>query len=282
MNLNRIRILAVVLSLFIMACEVGYGGGVKVGAHGGLSIPNIRGSQDDPFSRGFASRQGPFFGLFMEKGLTAHLSLAAELNFTSQGGLRKGLQAITMDLPAGLPLPAGTVLYADFRNETILDYFEVPVMGRAIFGRKLRFFVNAGSYVGILLRARAVTKGTSALYLDETGMMPIIIPPDTQPMIVDLGADTNVKDSLKSTNIGLAGGGGLTYPLGPGDLILEAHFQLGLSTIQRDIATSGKSRTGAVVVSLGYSLPLAKGKIIHTSLERRVSNGGGNKGKNKN
>jgi hypothetical protein len=282
MNRNRVQVLAVVLGLFLTAGGVGYGGGVKVGAHGGLSIPNIRGSQDDPFSRGFASRQGPFFGLFMEKGLTAHLSLVAELNFTSQGGLRKGLQAITMDLPPGLPLPPGTVLYADFRNETILDYLEVPVMGRATFGRKLRFFVNAGPYVGILLRARAVTKGASALYLDEAGTMPVIIPPDTQPLIVDLGADTNVKDSLKSTNIGLAGGGGLTYPLGPGDLILEAHFQLGLSTIQRDIATSGKSRTGAVVVSLGYSLPLAKGKIIHTSLERRVSNGVGNKGKSKN
>ena len=53
------------------------------------------------------------------------------------------------------------------------------------------------------------------------------------------------------------GGGGLMYPLGPGDLILEAHFQLGLTVIQKDIETSGKSRTGAVVISLGYSFPLS-------------------------
>ena len=47
MNRNRVQVLAVVLGLFLAAGGIGYGGGVKVGAHGGLSIPNIRGSQDD-------------------------------------------------------------------------------------------------------------------------------------------------------------------------------------------------------------------------------------------
>jgi hypothetical protein len=260
MNRKQVKVLAGLLGFLLAAGGLAFSDEVKLGVHGGLSIPNIRGSQDDPFSRGFTSRQGPFFGIFLETNIAPHFSLVAEINYTSQGGLRKGLQPITMDLPPGLPIPPGTILYATFRNETILDYLEVPIMGRVNFGNKVRFFVNAGPYIGILLRARAVTRGTSALYLDEAGTMPIVIPPDTNPLVVDLGADTNVKDSLKSTNIGLSGGGGMTYPLGPGDLILEAHFQLGLSTIQKDVATSGKSQTGAVVVSLGYSLPLAKKK----------------------
>jgi hypothetical protein len=260
MKRTQVKALVVFLGLIVAAGAAGYGAEVKLGAHGGLSIPNIRGNQTDIFSRDFKSRQGPFFGIFIETKLDPHFSLVAELNYTSQGGLRKGLQPITMDLPPGLLIPPGTILYANFRNETILDYLEVPVMGRLTFGTKLRYFVNAGPYVGILLRARAMTKGTSALYLDEAGTMPIIIPPDTQPLEVDLGANTNVKDSLKSTNIGLTGGGGLMYPLGPGDLILEAHFQLGLTVIQKDIETSGTSRTGAVVVSLGYSFPLSAKK----------------------
>jgi hypothetical protein len=260
MNRKQVQVLAGLLGLLLAAGGLAFGDEVRFGVHGGLSIPDIRGSQDDPFSRGFTSRQGPFFGIFLEKELAPHWSLVAELNYTSQGGLRKGLQPITMDLSSSLPLPPDTVLYASFRNETILDYLEVPIMGRLAFGKKLRVFINAGPYVGILLRARAVTKGTSALYLDEGATMPIIIPPNTEPLEVDLGANTNVKDSLKSTNIGLIGGGGLMYPLGPGDLILEAHFQLGLTTIQRDVETSGKSQTGAVVISLGYSLPLAKNK----------------------
>ncbi len=245
------------MGLLLAAGGAGYGSDVSLGAHGGLSIPNIRGNQTDIYSRDFKSRQGPFFGVFASFGLTSNFSLVAELNYTSQGGLRNGLQPITMDLPPGLPVPSGTVLYANFRNETILDYIEIPVLARLTFGDRARFFVNAGPYIGFLVRARAVTRGTSALYLDEAGTIPVIIPPDTQPLQVDLGANTDVSNSLKDTNVGLSGGGGVIYPLGPGEFILEGHFQLGLTVIQRDVQTSGKSRTGAVVVSLGYAFPLA-------------------------
>jgi hypothetical protein len=258
MTRKPIRTLTILAGILFAAAGPVAGNDVNIGAHAGLSIPDIRGSQADIYTRNFTSREGPFYGLFLETQVTPVFSLVAEVNFTSQGGLRKGLQPITMDLPPGLPVPPGTILYASFRNETILDYIEVPVLARFTFGHRLRFFLNAGPYVGVLVRAKAVTKGSSAIYMDEAGTMPIIIPPDTNPLIVDLGAETNVKDSLKSTNIGLYGGGGVRYPLGPGELIFEAHFQLGLTTIQRDIETSGVSQTGAVVISLGYSLPLAR------------------------
>jgi hypothetical protein len=258
MDRKRLRVPAICIGILLTACGIGFADGIKIGAHGGLSIPNIRGSETDLFSRGFKSRRGPFFGLSAAIGLNPRLSLVAELNYTSQGGLRTGLQPITMELPPGLPLPPGTVLYADFRNETVLDYIELPVMARLAFGDKVRFFVNAGPYFGYLVRARALTQGTSAVYMDEAGTQPVIIPPDTEPLFIDLGAETDVKDSLKKTNIGLAGGGGLICPFGPGDILLEARFQLGLTTIQKDVEASGKSQTGAIVISLGYMLPLAR------------------------
>jgi hypothetical protein len=233
---------------------------IKLSVHGGLSIPKIRGKETDIFTRGFKSRQGLFMGLAADVGLTPRLSLALALNYNSQGGLRKGLQPITMELPPGLPVPPGTILYADFRNETILDYLEVPVMARFWFGKKVRFFVNAGPYVGLLVRARALTSGMSAIYLDEAGTQPIIIPPATDPLIVDLGASTNVLDSLKRMNFGLAGGGGILYSLGAVSLCFEAHFQLGLSTLQKDVETDGQSQTGALVISLGVLFPLARNK----------------------
>jgi hypothetical protein len=229
-----------VLTAFLLASEaLAVAGDVKFGAHAGISIPDIRGSQTDVYTRGFTSRQGPFFGISADIGLSRQFSLVVELNYTSQGGKRNGLQ-----------------LFADFRNETILDYVEIPLMGRFSFGQNVRFFINAGPYVGYLVRAKAVTRGSSALYLDEEGTMPIIIPPDTEPLVVPLDADTDVKDSLKTTNFGLAGGAGMMYPLGPGSLVLEAHFQAGLITIQKDVETSGKSQTGAVVISLGYLFSL--------------------------
>lgn len=233
---------------------------VRLGAHGGISIPDLRGSDTDIYSRGFESRQGPYFGLTAEFSLAARFSLAVDLNYTSQGGIRTGMQPITMELPPGLPVPPGTLLYADFRNETILDYVEIPVLGRCTFGDKVRFFIGAGPYIGLLVRAVALTEGTSALYLDEAGTVPIVIPPATEPVEVDLGAETDVKDSLETVNIGLAGGGGVAVPLGPGDLVLEARFQLGLTTLQKDPETDGHTQTGAVVVSLGYTLPLGRRK----------------------
>lgn len=246
------------LMIILVAARAGYPGPVKVGIQGGLSIPNIRGSETDIFTRGFTSRQGPFFGLAADVGLSPRFSLGVEFNYTSQGGLRKGLQPITMELPPGLPVPPGMLLYADFRNETILDYLELPVLARLTFGGRVRFFVNAGPYVGLLVRGQAVTSGQSALYLDEAGAQPIIIPPATDPMIVDLGADTEVKASLKKGNFGLAGGGGVIYPLGGADLILQARFQLGLTTIQKDVETSGECQTGAFLISVGFLFPLGR------------------------
>jgi len=248
------------MAILLITAGAGFAGDVKLGAHGGISIPNLRGSETDIYSRGFKSRQGPTFGLTADFVLSSRFSLAVNLNFTSQGGLRKGIQPITMELPPGLPIPPGTILYADFRNETVLDYLEIPVLVRLTFGDKVRFFLDAGPYIGFLVRAVALTEGTSALYLDETATLPIIIPPATEPLEVDLGAKTDVKDSLETGNIGLAGGGGMIHPLGPGDLVFEARFQLGLTTIQKHPETDGHTQTGAVVISLGYRLPLSRHK----------------------
>jgi hypothetical protein len=256
MDRRLIRTSIVLAAALVFTARFASAADIRLGAHGGLSIPNIRGNETDIFTRGFTSRRGAFFGLSFETTLGPRFSLVAELDDSTQGGLRKGLQPITMELPPGLPVPPGTLLYADFRNETILDYIEIPAMGRWTFGDRLCFFLNAGPYVGFLIRAKAVTSGTSTLFLDEAGTMPVIIPPATDPLAIDLGAETDVKDSLKTVNVGLAGGGGVMVPLGPGDLIIEARFELGLTTIQKDVETSGRSRTGAVVVSLGYSLPV--------------------------
>jgi hypothetical protein len=258
MHRNTLRFAAAFIGLLFGILGLTFAGETNVGVHGGISIPDLRAKETDIFSRGFSSRQGVYFGLSTDVGLAPGVSLAMQLNYTSQGGLRKGLQPITMDLPQGLPIPPGTILYADFRNDTVLDYIEVPAMARLSFGRRVRVFIEAGAYFGYLAKARALTEGTSALYLDEAGTQPVIIPPDTEPLVIDLGDNTNVRASLKRTNVGLAGGGGLVYPLGPGALVLEARFQLGLTTIQKDIETSGETQTGAVVISLGYQMRLAK------------------------
>jgi Outer membrane protein beta-barrel domain len=219
-------------------------GTVKVGGHAGLSIPNIRGNENDIYTKGFTSRQGPFFGLFAEFGVVPHVSIVTELNYCSQGGQQKGMQLITTPPPG---LPTDMLLYANFVNETVLDYVEVPLLLRGEFGRSVRFFLNAGPYAGYLVKAKAETSGSSLVYLDEAGTMPIVAEP------ISFDASTDVMDSLRRWNGGLLGGGGVKFAVGPGDIVLEAHFQLGLITIQKDVATSGATKTGAVVMSAGYA-----------------------------
>lgn len=226
---------------------------VNIGGHAGLSIPNIRAGTTDILSQGFASRRGLFFGIFVETRVAPRVSLVVDVNYTSQGGKRDGVQPITMDV--GLPpLPNGSYYYADYHNETILDYVEIPVQLRLRFGRGGGFFINAGPYVGFLVRATAVTSGSSAIYLDPGKSQPIT------PSPVPFDADTDVSDSLERTNVGITAGGGIRHRAGPGELVAEAHFQLGLTTIQKDVTTSGSNKTGAVVVSVGYSLPLCRGR----------------------
>jgi hypothetical protein len=240
----------------LAAAGSGFADDLYLGAHAGISIPDIRGGQTNIFSKNFTSRRGPYFGLTADIPLTRRFALAVDLNYTSQGGLRKGLQPITMDT-SGLPIPPGVLIFADFRNETILDYLEIPVLARVTFGDKLRFFLDLGPYAGYLVRGKAVTEGVSALYLDEAGTMPIIVPPATEPIEVDLGATTDVKDGVEPFNFGLAGGGGLILPVGPGRVVLEARFQLGLTRLQKDLE-NGKTQTGAVLISLGYMLPVGR------------------------
>jgi hypothetical protein len=257
MKRRQVRAYIAVLGILLAIPVMVSARGVTVGVKGGLTVPNIRGSETDIFARNFSSRQGLFFGLSLAAPLGSRFALVTELNYASQGGQRKGMQPITMDME-GLPIPPGTMLFADFRNETILNYIELPVLGRFSFGHRVRFFADAGPYVGLLVRSHAVTTGTSALYLDEGQTMPVIIPPSTDPLVVDLAADTNVGDSLRNWNAGIQGGLGLLYPMGRGDVSLEARFELGLTTIQRDVTTSGSNKTGAVVVAVGYSLPLRR------------------------
>lgn len=221
---------------------------LKLGAHAGLTIPNLMGGNDNPYSAGFSSREGECFGITAQLGLSSHFSLVAEFNYTSQGGKREGMQIIE-ETPEGLP--SGYDLYANFKNESILDYLEIPVMARYTFGSKLKFFVNAGPYLGYLVRAKAKTSGSSNVYLDAAGTEQVTQEP------VSFDAETDVKDSIRPFNFGLAGGVGMTYPLGRGDLILDAHFQVGFTRLQKD-ATNGDSETGAVVITLGYLFNLFK------------------------
>ncbi len=131
MNWKHILHLAVIICLLIGTSGFVRAGEFRIDAHGGINIPSIHGEEGDPLTEGFESRQGLFFGIGIDLGLAPQLSLGAELNYSSQGGVRGGFQIIMPTLlPEGLPIPPDMALYASFRNESILDYIEIPLLVR--------------------------------------------------------------------------------------------------------------------------------------------------------
>jgi len=98
------------------------------GVRGGPSIPRLSGGGNE-VSRGYSSILAPNFGLVAERSFSSRFSVLAEVDYSGQGGERRGLQPVTQDLP--LPPPqGGQYYYADFTNRSELDYLEIPILAK--------------------------------------------------------------------------------------------------------------------------------------------------------
>ena len=225
----------------------------RLGVKGGISIPNLKSSGDNPVSKGWSSRQGPYFGIVAELEISQRLYIQAELNYAAQGGKKNGTQAFpTGDYAGYFPPPPPKYLYATYNNEAKLNYLELPVMLKVNFpvGKQYSFFINAGLYAGYLLSAKNETGGSSNVYLDENLTQPLT------PAVVSFDATTDVKKDIKNFNFGIQGGIGLSYDFSnESRLIISAGGNYGFIPIQKDEA-NGKSNTGAATITLGYLIVL--------------------------
>lgn len=255
---NRAYLLGIAL---LVLAGTSLGQEVNVGVKGGVSIPNLSGSDNNPVTKNYRSRTAVTFGGFVEFGVTDRLSVQPEINYSQQGGIRKGVQPITQPIP-GLPtLPPGQYLYGDFKNTAKLNYLEVPVLLKYKFGSsgKPRFFLNGGVYYGYLLNATTVTKGSSTIYIDEN-KTPLLLPPLGTPVPpVSFDAKTDIINDVNRNNFGLTGGGGLLLPSGKNNnFIIDVRVSRGLTHVQKNTALNGESRTGNFVVSFGYVFGVKK------------------------
>jgi Outer membrane protein beta-barrel domain len=236
----------------VAACRAGEPGDFWLGVRGGPSIPRLSGGGNE-VSRGYDSILAPNAGLMAEYYVTGQFSLLLEVDYSGQGGERKGLQPITQT-PDGVPgLPPGQTLYGDFKNKSLLNYLEIPVMGKYEWSCNThwRYYIEAGPYVGFLLDATEKTSGTSPIYVDKNGT-PLTLNGTALPP-VSFDADTNVKGDLHSTNVGIMGGVGTGYLFNPdNEIFLDVRGEYGLTTVQRDTELNGNSHTGSAVLSIGY------------------------------
>jgi hypothetical protein len=222
-----------------------------LGILGGLNIPQLSGGNNNEMSRDYTSRLGEAFGLTASYSLGSNFYLRADALYSSEGGKRNGIQAI--DASSFNPqAPAGTYLYADFDNESILNYFEVPIMVKysIAIGGSSKFYIDFGPYVGFLLNAKEKTSGTSIIYEDRAETMPLPMLPAQS-----FNATVTTTSSINPVNFGLTGGIGFTQTVGFGDIFLDVRGAYGLTTVQKN-TQDGSSHTGNLLIALGYSIPL--------------------------
>ena len=261
---DRYRTWIIFLSLILVISGAAFGQiderEIHVGFKGGVSIPNLVGGGEEEITQDYRSRFTYNFGGFVDVGITHRFSIQTEVDFAPQGGKRDGIQPITRPIPGLPPLPPGSYFYGDFENTAKLNYIEVPVLFKYTWRRESgpQLYVNGGPYVGFLLKATQVTRGTSTIYLNKAGT-PLLLPPAGAPIPpISFDAETDVTDSLHRFNFGITGGGGVKFPAGKNYFFVDARAGYGLTTLQKNTATDGKSRTGNLVISFGYAFK-AKG-----------------------
>jgi hypothetical protein len=238
----------------------------SLGAKVGLAIPSLTtGAKSTPLSEGYSSRLGVYGGLITEMKTGEHFGFRAELNYSSQGGLREGVQALPLDpslVPLWEALPAFGItpdnyMYADIKSEAILNYLEIPVMAkyRIGVGSKIDFYVQAGPYLGILLNAKNITSGSSSIYIDPEGTMPIddILALAQQPPVGVQSFDhtENITSDVHRFNFGGQGAIGFGLQTRSGEIFIEGGGNYGFLQIQKDEA-NGTNNTGAGTVTIGY------------------------------
>jgi hypothetical protein len=240
--------------------------GFSLGVKAGLGIPNLTaGTVTTPLSEDYASRLGLYTGIVAEYQTKKWFGLRAELNYSSKGGQRNGMQALPLAeemLPLWQMLPLIGIIpeeymYADIKSEAILNYIEIPVLAKSSFrlGSKINFYLEAGPYIGFILEAENITSGSSGIHVDKAGLIAIddILELAGQPVVGSVSFDHNqdITNDVNTVNFGGQGAVGFEYEMNSGKLFIEGGGNYGFIPIQKDKA-NGSNNAGAGTVTLGY------------------------------
>jgi len=208
----------------------------SLGIKSGISIPDLKASGDNPVSKGWSSRLGPYAGAIAGLKLSERFSLQAELNYASQGGKNNGPQAIptsefTQYIPDTVTVPA--YVYANYKSVAKLNYIELPVLIKLNFSlnQAVSFFVNVGPYAGYLINAKIVTSGSSKIYFDEN-LTQALLPSD-----VTFDQTSDIRPCFEKFYWPHRGGIGIDFRVfDESKMVLTADGNNGLIKIRKDKA----------------------------------------------
>ena len=242
---------------------------VYIGARGGLNIPKLTASGDNPMSKGYSSRLSGNGGIFVDFQFSELFSLRPMIEYTQQGGMRKGMQAIPAAMLPGdaqmVPAMVGEeYLYADFKSETKFDYIMIPVLanfGKTLNNFPVRLYANAGPFVSFLMNADQVTSGSSYLYVDPAGDMTMdyllgTLAGAPAQGVIPMDNTRNITDEVHKVNYGVSANLGISYELAEHhNILVEVGGNYGFHKLQKS-TENGENRIGAATVVVGYAFRL--------------------------
>ena len=229
----------------------------QFGIKGGLSLPNLTsaGGASD-VSRGYKTISGPDFALFADYKLSDKFFLEADLEWSTQGGQKSGLQTIPAIPDLAQYFPPGTqYLYANFTSTVRLQYLMLPVMLKYTMNLgksgKWRLYVDGGIFGGLLMTAIASASGSSKVYLDKEQTQPL------GSLAVNFDSTGNIKNQLHEGNFGIEGNLGLLYQSSSMALFMEAGGNYGFIDLQKN-SQNGINHTGALIFRIGVLFQSSK------------------------
>jgi hypothetical protein len=170
---------------------------------------------------------GGNFGLFANVSFNKYLSLQPEFNYSSQGTKL-------------------TLTYLTISGEAKIknSYFQVPLLVKLSIGNEqVRFFVNAGPYLGYWTSGKyefKVSDGFETTKDDDE---------------IDF-SDPEIKDEVNRMDFGIAAGLGAAFKVGSGDIFVENRYSHGFSDMFKGELTSNPEykpmKNFVVNLSAGY------------------------------
>ena len=138
-------IIYILLPLFLITSLYGQENKINIGFEGSPSVIYLRGkdfAKDNHYpSIGFSG------GLFFQYGFQKNLSIRTNISFERKGSLTD----MTITDPNGF-------IIGQYAPPNYFDYLTIPILLRTTFGSRVKYFINAGSFCGFLIKQTIVYK----------------------------------------------------------------------------------------------------------------------------
>ncbi len=225
--MGRLKTIRIVLLLTIISSAIGlsaqthYHSNVSLGVKGGVDLSRVLFNPSVRQTFALGSTGGVMFRYIEEN----HFGLIAELNF-AQMGWKEDFET------------------APYNYSRTTNYISLPILAHIYFGRRGRFFINAGAQVSVFLGESYKAN------FDPYNTVGLPNFPHTNRMNSQMTLDVAHK-----ADYGIAGGLGGEFSINEKNaLTLEARFYFGLSNVfpSKRADVFGASNNMSIQATLGY------------------------------